>query len=271
LIVLDLVDKDGIDETLSEPPGRGTCLMSSSIDDGIGTDPGEQIKKMADDLFERDAFHDEGIGTTPGEQIKKMSEPPGVNGTWSEPHGLGPIPDESITRSEPPGLGLIPSEPRLPTSIVIELDDDDDDDGIFEIPSEPPGLLGSATTVIGIDDNDGVNATWSEPPGLDSCLSSRIEDGIGTAPGEQHKKIRSFGSEPRLPASIHDCIETTPGEHFKKARGFEMHRDSSSWGALQASQELSTLLTCLASIWDTSRLGHSYRHCCSGKVIPRIY
>ena len=107
---------------------------------------------------------------------------------------------------------LITSEPRLPASIVIELDNDD---GIFEIASEPTGP-GSATTVIGIDNNDGVDATWSEPPGLGSILdesianetwsespglglipsepllSSSIDNGIGTAPGEQHKKIRSF-------------------------------------------------------------------------------
>ena len=59
-------DDDGIFEITSEHPRLGLI--------GIGTTPGEQIKKMADDHFGRDAFHDEGVGTTPGEQIKKMAD-----------------------------------------------------------------------------------------------------------------------------------------------------------------------------------------------------
>ena len=125
-----------------------------------------------------------------------------------------PLDDDRVdaTWNEPPELGLIPSKPLLPTSIVIALDNDD---GIFESPSEPPGL-GSAATVIGINKDDGVDETSSKPPGLGSIpdepiviktwndppglglipseplLSSSIDDGIGTAPGEQHKKIRDF-------------------------------------------------------------------------------
>ena len=104
------------------------------------------------------------------------------------------------TWSEPPGLDSIPSEPHLSASIVI---DTNEDDRIFFVASEPPGL----------DSDDGVDAawskppglglipdesivieTWSEPPGLSSIpseplLRSSIDDGVGTAPGEQHKKI----------------------------------------------------------------------------------
>ena len=118
----------------------------------------------------------------------------GIVATSNEPPGLGSIPDESIvieTWSESPGLGPIPNE-----SIGIE--------------------------------------TWSKPPGLglipsEPLLHSSIDDGVGTAPGEQHKKIRGFetprgceheidetlpskphGLGSRLSASIHDCVETTP-------------------------------------------------------------
>ena len=72
--------------------------------------------------------------------------------TWSEPH---------------PGLGSIPSEPRLSTSIVIDLDHDD---GIFETPCEPSGI-GSTLIAINLDDDDGADETLSESPGLGSIPS----------------------------------------------------------------------------------------------------
>ena len=53
--------------------------------------------------------------------------------------------------------------------------------------SVPPGL-GS------ISDESIVIETWSKPPGLASRASSSINDGIGTAPGEQYKKIRRLGT-----------------------------------------------------------------------------
>ena len=60
LIVLDLVEKDGIDESSSEPLGLGLIPSEPRLceddDDGIfeiTSEPREQIKKMADDHFER--------------------------------------------------------------------------------------------------------------------------------------------------------------------------------------------------------------------------
>jgi hypothetical protein len=199
LIVLDLVDKDGIDETLSEPPGRGTCLMSSSIDDGIGTDPGEQIKKMADDLFERDAFHDEGIGTTPGEQIKKMPD-----------HGITPvsipsdvIAKDSIPSKPPDGLGS-----RLPSSGG---DLSERDNGINpvsipncivtndSIPSKPPDGLGSRQPKYLIEQS----VTKLEMGRLRG-FNTFHDEGIGKIPGEQIKKISrsSCGRMQARPDSI---------------------------------------------------------------------
>jgi hypothetical protein len=113
---------------------------------------------------------------------------------------------------------LIPSEPRLSTSIVIDLDDNDD--GIFEIPSEPPGL-GSASIVMDIDDDDGVDEIPSEPPRLASCLSTSIADGV-----VDHGTL----SEPTgrdtclMSSSIDDGIGTDPGEQYKQVRGFEIPR-----------------------------------------------
>ena len=72
------------------------------------------------------------------------------------------------------------------TMIDIHLNDND---GIFEIPSEPPGLGSIPDELI-------VMETWSDPLGLGlipskPLLSSLIDDGVGTAPagGEQCKKI----------------------------------------------------------------------------------
>ena len=88
-----------------------------------------------------------------------------------------------MTSSEPSGLSSIPSKPCLSTSIVIDLDGDDD--GLFEIPSEPPGLSSglSTSTVIDIGNKDGIDDTSSNSPGRGFCLSSSIDNGIGTAPG----------------------------------------------------------------------------------------
>ena len=115
--------------------------------------------------------------TAPGEQYKK------IRGFGT--HGLGTVPDESIvieTWSKPP-VGSIPSEPRLSTSIVIDIDDD----GADEPSSEPPGLgliLSephlSTSIAIDLDDDDGIAAIPSEPPGHGSHLSSSIDDGIGS-------------------------------------------------------------------------------------------
>ena len=163
-----------------------------------------------------------------------LNEDDGVDETSSEPHGLGSNPSDDddgvdVTSSEPPRLGSIPSEPRLSTSIVIDLDDDN---RFFEILSEPPRLSSglSTSSVIDINDKDGINDTSSKAPGRGFCLSSLIDDGIRTAPGEQYKKIRDFeilqgcedGINETLPSnppglgsylltSIDDRIETAPG------------------------------------------------------------
>ena len=115
---------------------------------------------------------------------------------------------------------MIPSEQHLFTSIVIDFNEDD---GIAAIPSDPPGHS--------------------------SCLSSLIDNRIGTAPREQYKKILVFEipqgyengfdktspSEPpghgsHLSSPIDDGIGIIPGEHYKKTQGFEMCWDN-FWGA----------------------------------------
>ena len=177
-IVIDFDDDDGIFETPSKPPGLGSCL-STSIDDAvIGLDDG---------LFTSDPLDGEKLtkfkcllGEDEFEGIKEILDGDGIFETASEP---------------PAGLGPISNEPRLSTSIVIDLDDDD---GTFETPSEPPGL-GSTSIVIALDygdgidetssepivtdpdDADGIAAIPSEPPGLGSGLSTSIvidDDGI---------------------------------------------------------------------------------------------
>ena len=82
----------------------------------------------------------------------------------SKPHGLVSRFYTLIvieTWSKPPGFGSILSEPRLYTSIVIDLGDEDD--GIFDTRCEPPGL-GSTSIVIDLDEDDGADQTSSEPP-----------------------------------------------------------------------------------------------------------
>jgi hypothetical protein len=60
----------GITPDVSIPSAVVTAdSIPSEPPDGLGSG----LSPSADDLFERDAFHDKGIGTTPGEQIKKIS------------------------------------------------------------------------------------------------------------------------------------------------------------------------------------------------------
>ena len=108
------------------------------------------------------------------------------------------------------------SKPHLSTSIVF---DSDSEDGIYEIPSKPPGL-GHAQTVTAIcnadepdqttnvpsrlslnsnDDNDGVDVVLSGQPGLEF-----ISSGTRLAPTSTMAKSLRFQASLRNPAL--DCL-----------------------------------------------------------------
>jgi hypothetical protein len=72
---------ESLDGDLFEHDDHGITPVSIPSDaaaaDSIPSEPpdglGSGLSSSAGDLFERDAFHDNGIGTTPGEQLKKIS------------------------------------------------------------------------------------------------------------------------------------------------------------------------------------------------------
>ena len=162
---MDLKHKDGIDETSSEPPGLDSHAFVS-IDDGVikfGNDGGTEVFLVDDEP--------PGLGSA----VSAPSDDGSVidlDDTPSEPAELGSLLSASIvieTWSKPPRPGSIPSKPRLSASIVI---DPCNGAGIFEIPSEPPGL---GSSVSASNDNGGVinlDDIPSKPPGLGSRLSS---------------------------------------------------------------------------------------------------
>jgi hypothetical protein len=74
-------------------------LIPSEPPDGLGF---AGLSSSADDPFERDAFHDNGIGTTPGEQFKKISRFPALaDERFEDIVGITPV---SIPSEPPDGL-----------------------------------------------------------------------------------------------------------------------------------------------------------------------
>ena len=256
-IVIELVDGNSVDDTLSKPLGLG-FRASISMDDGvIELDDDNAVIDVL--LFDDDAPILASRLSIPRDNgaidllVDDDSTGLGTRLSTAIDDGVIELDDEDgidgiIDLYEEGGIDVIPSEPaeagyRLSTSIVIDLDDEED--GIDGTPSEPPGLgsppvstssdngsvidlddipsdpfgLGSRLStsivietwseppglgsiarehrlspsiVIDLDDDYGIaGAIPSEPPGHGSPLSSSI-DGIGTAPGEQYKKIRVF-------------------------------------------------------------------------------
>ena len=102
---------------------------------------------------------DDGIRIAPARDQYKKTQ---VFGTDE----LGMIPDKPITNG-------IWSEPHLSTSIVF---DPDGDDGIYEIPSDPPGP-GHAQTVTAFCDDNEDNKTTGVPSRLGLNLSDN-DDGV---------------------------------------------------------------------------------------------
>jgi hypothetical protein len=206
LVFFGLDDEDGIhvktessplgsrlsslDGDLFEHDDHGITPVSSIPSDAVAADSipseppdglGSGLSSSADGLFERDAFHDNGIGTTPGEQFKNISRLPALaNDRFADVVRITPV--------------SIPSEP--PDGF------EHDDRGIA--PVSIPSCAAAADSIP------------SEPPdGLGSGLSSSADDlferdafhdnGIGTTPGEQFKKIS------RLPALVDDRFADNVG------------------------------------------------------------
>jgi hypothetical protein len=214
-IVLDLDDDDGIFEIPSEPPDFGSRL-SVLIDDGIGTDPGEQYKQIRG--FEIPRGYEDRIDEPP------PSKPPGPRCRVSTSIEDGVIDlvddgrieflvaDDSIRlfTSDPlDGENFVPSDglviedsiPSDPGAIMDPLDGENlpqyqvkpsessrlnDEHGIPVI----NWILARATIVIGTDYDDGVNET--------SCESS----GLGSIPDESIVIETWSESKPRLSTSI---------------------------------------------------------------------
>jgi hypothetical protein len=236
----------------SEPTRLGSRLSSSAADlfeNDHGTNPGSAVDPIEQSatklemgrLRGSDAFHDKGIGTTPGEQIKKISRFPALtDDRFADAVGITP---DVLIPSEPSGFGS-----RLSSSIgdshELAFFGLDDEHGIHvttedSIPIES-SRLGSRISSLDGDlferDQHGIrpvsipsavitaDSIPSEPPDrLGSGLSSSADDlferdafhdeGIGTTPGEQIKKMADdlFGRD-----TFHDeGIGTTPGEQIK--------------------------------------------------------
>jgi hypothetical protein len=235
----------------SKPTRLGSRLSSSAADlfeNDHGTNPGSAVDPIEQSatklemgrLRGSDAFHDKGIGTTPGEQIKKISRFPALaDDRFADAVGISPV---SIS-SEPSGFGSHLSSSN-DDSHELAFFGLDDEHGIHVITEDSIQIesyrLGSQ--ISSLDGNlfkhdHGItpvsvpsavvaaDSIPSEPPdGLGSPLTSSAVDlferdafhdeGIGTTPGEQIKKmaVDLFGRD-----TFHDeGIGTTPGEQIKK-------------------------------------------------------